>query len=412
MNVKPPTWLGYRTEGGRLELERHFFRNSVAILGSGADEVAASIVCGVVGASLGVGVIDLSGSLAKTVSGYVESFDSSYVMHDSMVLRENAQLHARLIASAYATVLNLPSPQEELLAAAAQEIALEEGEASPMGLVPMIAVVEGFKGPDKTELAGLLATLRFVESAGDLGAVGEFFGSDFLIDFSKAKTTELAETSSLLFLAKLLSMVGSAGLPEVIVINGAERLFRSYTVPRHSCFLRASLVGASFGVVLCATSGVALDRLLIEGCPLRIYSGETWNAMKGDPRVLENMFVLQSFANGSVQAFVPSMAEPLSREGTKGEAEIESDEEIERRILELVASSESPTRTSIVSVLSPEYPADLVAREIDRLQAGGCMAIVRFGQEGGRQSSTLVLLGLGKKKLTELRGDGASKDTM
>ena len=408
--AKTSAWIGYRIMGGRLELGEGSLRNSIAILGKGAQEVAAAFVHSLLESSVRVGVVDIGGGLSSVMSGYVESFDASYVMHDSMLLGENGQLHARLLASAYSTVLNLPSEQEDLLNAALQESALEEGEASPMGIVPMIGVVEGFKGPEKVELSGRVASLRFIESTGEQGAVKKLLSSSFLVDFSGAKTGELAEASAAIFLAKLLSLADPSVWPDVLVVTGAERLFRSFRVPRHSSYLRTCVVGAGLGVVFAADSGHALDQLLVEGSPLRLYSGEMWNEMKGDPRALPNMFVIQNFANDSVEAFVPREFEPKAKQGKEGGAQASAGEEVERRILELVASSEAATRTSVVSVLSPEFPAGAVAGEVDRLQRDGCIAFVKFGQGRDSPSSVLVLMELGKKRLRELRGNGESPD--
>ena len=411
MNVaQRSAWLGYRVLGGRLELSESCFRSPTVVLGRGAQNVAATLVHSLVEASVRVAVIDVRGGLYPVLSGYLESYDASYVMHDSMLLGENGQLHARILASAYSTVLSLPSEQEDLLNSALQELALEEGEASPMAIVPMIGVVEGFKGPEKMELSGRIGTLRFVESTGEAGAVRKLLPSSFLVDFSGAKTGELAEASAAIFLSKLLSLADPSSWPEVLVINGAERLFRSYRIPRHSSYLRTSVSGAGFGAVFAAESGPALDRTLVEVCPVRIYSGEVWNEMRGEPRALPNMFVMQDYRNGSVEAFIPREFEPRTKEERRGSGQGPAGTEVERRILELVASSEASTRTSVVSVLSPEYPAGAVAAEVDRLQRDGCVAFVKFGQGRDSPSSVLVLMELGKKRLQELRGSGQGPD--
>ena len=408
--AKASAWLGYRVVGGRLEIGDSFLRNSIAVLGRGSQEVAASLVLSLAEASVRVAVVDVVGGFSSALHGYLESYDASYVMHDSLLLGENGQLHARLLASAYATVLNLPSEQDDLLNAALQELALEEGEASPMGIVPMIGVVEGFKGPEKMELSGRIGALRFVESTGEAGAVRKLLPSSFLVDFSEAKTGELAEASAAIFLAKLLSLADPSAWPDALVIIGAERLFRSFRVPRHSSYLRTSVVGAGFGAVFSAEAGHALDRLIVEGCPIRLYSGEMWNEMKGEPRALSNMFVLQNYVNDSVEAFVPREFEPRNAEEKQGSRQAAAGQEVEHRILELVASSEAATRTSVVSVLSPEFPAGVVAAEVDRLQRDGCIAFVKFGQGRDSPSSVLVLMELGKKRLQELREIGENTD--
>jgi hypothetical protein len=360
-----------------------------------------------------VAVVDIAGGLTSALSGYVNSYDATYVMHDSMVLGdENGQLHARLLASAYATILSLPEAQEDLLNAALQEMALEEGEASPMGIVPMVGVVEGFKGPEKMELYGRIGTLRFIESVGEVGAVKQLLDSSFIVDFSKARTGELATASAAIFLAKLLSIADKALWPDVLVVGDAEKLFGSTRRPHHSGYLFSSLVGASFGNVFSAPVGPALDQGAVDVSPMRLYSNEIWNMKRSEPRALPNMFVKVDWMSGSVEAFVPREFEARSGGLRKGGELAQADEEVERRILRLVASAEKPTRTSMVSVLSPEHPPEVVAREVDRLQRAGCLIFVKFGLGPDSPASVLVLTELGKKRLKELGDRGESPDAV
>ncbi|MDG6898779.1 MAG: hypothetical protein JRN24_03465 [Nitrososphaerota archaeon] len=413
MSATTEVWLGYKLAGGRLEIDPTEIDNNIAVVGSGARDVTACLVHSMVESSFRVAVVDIGGGLAGVLSGYVDSYDATYVMHDSMLVDgEKAQLHARLLASAYSTVLNLPDWQDDLLNAALQEMALEEGEASPMGIIPMISVVEGFKGPDKIELAGRIGTLRFIESMGEVGAVRELLASSFLVDFSKARTSELARASAAVFLAKLLSWQDRSPRPDVVVINDAEQLFSSHRRSRHSGYLFDCLVGAPFGTVFGASVGPALDQLAVDASAVRLYSSEMWNATRREPRVLPNMFVKQDWLSGSVEAFVPMEVEPRTRAEKTGAELAQADLEVERRILELVSSSEKLTRVSVVSVLSPEFQAEVVAREVDRLQREGCLAFVKMSAGTDSPSAELVVLESGRKRLQELRGGGESPDSV
>jgi hypothetical protein len=395
--------LGYRVEGGKLELEESTLRTSTAVLGEGAEEVTSCFATPLAELYGRIAIVDICGGLWKTLSGHIDAYESSYVMHDSLCLSENGQLHGRLLASAYSTVANLPSSQEELLNAAIQQTALEEGEGSPMGLVPMIAIVEGFRDSDKSELVGRIAALRFIESAGDAEVVKKLLRSSFLVDFSHSRSPELSEASAAAFLAKLLSYTDTDARPEALVINGAERLFGSFRIPLHGSYLRTFLIGGRCSMILSSPSGSFLDRFLLEACPLRLYSSALWNATGRDPRVLPNSFVMQNLKNGATEAFVPREIEPSPTIETKGTAPSPVDVEIERRILEFLRSSESSTRIATISVLSSEYPANVVAGEIDRLLIEGLIAPVKAT---GSFSAPLVLLDQGKKRILELGDHG------
>jgi hypothetical protein len=393
-------FVGYRVQGGRLELGKTILSDSAAVFGVGAEDVIASIALALVEDNEKVAVIDISGGLSWMLSGRIDAYDSSYVMHDSLVLSENGQLHGRLLASAYATVQNLPSSQEELLNAAIQQTALEDGEGSPMGLIPMIAIVEGFRDSDKAELAGRIANLRFIESAGDLGAVDSLVRSSFVVDFTHGRSSDLSEGSAAAFLAKLLSKESAESGIGFVVINGAERLFGSSSVPRHGSYLRKSLLNGRFGKVYSSPSSFLLDHLLLGACPVRYYSSYLWNALGKDPRVISNAFVMQNLHDDMVEVFIPKEIETVPTAAKEGVARPETGSELERRILETVASSQNYTRLALTSILSPEYPANEVADHIDRLVAEEYLGLVRSRDEAF--AAAFVLLEPGKKRLFEL----------
>jgi hypothetical protein len=281
------SFLGYGVRGGRIALEKSILASSAAIFGKGAEDVAACLVLALVKNSGMVVVVDISGGLSQKLSGRIDAYDCNFVMHDCLVLSENGQLHGRLLASAYSAVIDLPPAQEELLNAALQLTALEEGEGSPMGLIPMIAIVEGFRDLDKEELSGRITALKFIESAGDLGVVNNLLRSSFLVDFSHARTPELSNASAAAFLAKLLS-TNCAAKPEAVVINGAERLFGSLRFPHHEHHLLTFLLECESSKVYSCPGGFLLDRILLEACPLRFFSSELWNASEDSGQCLHD----------------------------------------------------------------------------------------------------------------------------
>jgi hypothetical protein len=407
--AKNAGWLGYLEGGGRLELDRRNLLHGTAVLGRGARDVAASLAYCLNEASMKVTVVDLDGSLSRSLSGHLNPYDASYVLHDSLLLEENAQFHALLMASAYSTVMDLPLEQEALLNAVIQAMAMGQGEASPSAIVSDVGAVEGFKGPEKMELSGRMGTLRMLDSAGEAGAVKQVVRSGCIVDFAGAKNAELAEVTAALFVAKVLSAVDGAG-PEVLVLGEAQRIFRSYRIPRHRSTLRSALLASPFGTVFSSSIGHALDRHVVDACSTRIYSSEIWNAGNPGRTVLPNMFVLQNHVDGSSASFVPREFESLNRERTIGRETGVAGNGLSRAVLEMVGGYDASTRTSVVGYLSAEFPVDAVQREVDRLLADGSLVAYKRAQGTDSPASVLRVTEAGKLLLKELTRDGKDRD--
>ena len=403
-------WLGYQVAGGRLELDSRSLVHGLSVLGRGSKELLCSLAYSLNEASSRVAVIDTDGELSKALSGHLEAYDASYVLHDCMLMDENGPLQAMLIASAYATVLDLPGEQEALLNATLQSMALEQGEASPAAIVPTIATVEGFKGPEKSEVSGRLGTLRLLESAGDAGAVAQTLRSSCVIDFSQARSRELAEASVALFIAKLLSAPRERSQPEVVILSEAQRLFRAHKIPRHVSTLRSALLSASFGVVFSSTVGHSLDRNLVDACALRLYSCETWNAGHPEMRVTPNMFVMQNHSRGTLEPFVLREFEPKSSGPRGGSGPPPSDGDLARIVLELVETWPTATKASVVSYLSAEHASGAVSSEIERLQSDGSLILFRPALGTDTPAAVLRVTEVGRLHLKELRENGETPD--
>jgi len=409
--AKTVGWLGYRDTGGRFELDPKSLARGTAILGRGAKDLAASLVYCLNEASARVTVVDLDGYLSKSLSGHVSPYDASYILHDSLLLDENAQFHALLVASAYSTVMDLPLEQEALLNATVQAMALGQGEASPTAIVSDMGAVEGFKGPDKMELAGRMGTLRLIDSAGEVGAVKRVIQGGCIVDFSKARNIELAEASAALFMAKVLALDGGEQ-PEVLVISEAQRIFRSYKIPRHKSTLRSAALSSPFSAVFSSSMGHALDRNVVDACATRFYSSEFWNAANPEVRVLPNMFVMQNHIDGSTASFVPREFEPIRREPEEGSASGEVDSDLARAVLGMVNGYASSTRTSVVGFLSAEFPAEAVQSEVDRLLADGSLVAFKTAQGTDSPVAVLRVTEIGKLYMKELAENGEDSDTV
>ncbi len=402
-------WLGYRDGGGKFEVSPMSLLHGTAVLGRGAGELSASLVYCLNEIPVRITVVDLDGRLSKSLSGHLSPYDASYVLHDSLLLDEEAQFHSLLVASAYATVMDIPLEQEALLNAVVQAMALGQGEASPSAIVSDLGAVEGFKGPEKVELSGRMGTLKLLESAGEVGAVGQVVQRSSIVDFSGAKNAELAELSASLFMAKVLVMEAEKQ-PEVLLVSESQRIFRSYRIPRHRNTLRSAILSSPFAAIFSSSLGHALDRHVLDACAIRFYSSEIWNEANPAARVLSNMFVMQNHTDGTAASFVPREFEHLTAEPLDGAGAGPPDRALTLAVFDMVSGFASSTRTSVVGYLSAEFPTEKVQNEIDRLLAEGSLVAYRSAQGTDSPTSVLRVTEVGKMYLKELSENGEDRD--
>src|SRR6266576_6218476 len=99
-------WLGFSPLGGRFTLKPDDLAGGIAILGHGADQLAPlfAIACHETG--LKALLLDMDGGVSDALSGYVDEYDASYFLYDSLRIEDNPIVHAQLIAGAYSTALD------------------------------------------------------------------------------------------------------------------------------------------------------------------------------------------------------------------------------------------------------------------------------------------------------------------
>ena len=144
--------VGFSRFGEEVTLSSDQITRSAAIIGEGGEEIGARVA---IELHFGRKVLvpDIAGRVATGLSGYVQTFDSGYLMKDAFkVEEEGGHLHTQLVASALATIFNLPSAQESILNSIATSIAAEEGYASPGGMYDAANLVGGFRATDKEEV--------------------------------------------------------------------------------------------------------------------------------------------------------------------------------------------------------------------------------------------------------------------
>jgi hypothetical protein len=224
--------------------------------------------------------------------------------------------------------------------------------------------------------------------------------------FAGAESRQAAEVAVMLFVAKVLAL-GASGerLPDVIVVNEANRVFSNLPLTRHSNRLLTALLASEMVRVFVSEATYGLDHHFIEAAPVRILSSGLWNEVGGGrasvgglytpqhaaqrrgsaiPSALvltPNMFVLQDLARGYEEVFVPRYFPPLQAEPVV-EAKPEMDESrLVKQALEMISSTENATRVSAVSMLSMDNPSREVERTIDRLQSQGYLTVAGKNME-------------------------------
>jgi len=389
-------WLGFTRMGGRFEVTLDDLRGGMAVLGQGANLVAPLVAYACDQAGLRTLLLDMDGRVSPMVSGYIDRYDASFFIYDSMRIEENPVAHAQLLAGAYSTALDLSFEQEASLNAIAQIIANEGGVASPSSLADLIQSPDAARGRAVDRLRARLEALRSLNLVGEKGAVRKVVGKSAVLNFRSAGSPEAAETAVALFLAKLLAMMdgGDFEAPDVVILTEANRLFKDRPVFRKSQRFLTAFVSAPLPKVFASDAAYGLDKDYLDTCAVRVLSSAAWNESGRSGLVLTpNMFMFQNPTYGSSEVFVPREFEPRSGESRTGAPSAPSAEgELAKRILEEIAGYEGATRASLVSFLSAEFDPDLVEKTFDRLQSEGHIAVARTERPGsGRTMQGLSL---------------------
>ena len=404
--IRGPVWLGYRMTGGRFELNLDDLKGGIAMLGQGANRLAPMVACACHQAGLKALLIDIDGGVADSLSGYMDEYDVSYFLYDSLRIEDDPIVHAQSIAGAYSTSLELSFEQEASLNAIAQIIANERGVASPSSLADLIQSPDSARGRAVDRLRVRLEALRSLNQVGEKDTVKQIIEKSAVLNFRNAGSPEAAETAVALFLAKLLAITGGeeAGGPDVVIFPEANRLFKERPVFRRNPRFLTSLISAPLPRVLASDEAYGLDKSYMDTCSVRILSSAAWNESgRGGLLLTPNMFMFQNPSYGSSEVFVPREFEARKGDVRTGASVVPTaDAELARRILEELAGYEGATRTSLTSFLSSEFDKDLLDRTFDRLQAEGYIA-VKPQERSGRTIHGLSLTEKGRTFLGRAR---------
>jgi hypothetical protein len=400
-------WLGFVRNGGRFRISLDSVKDGIAILGQGANELAALVAYACQEAGLRTLVLDLDGKVSDGLSGYLKEYRAPHFLYDALRVEENPSTHAQLIASAYASALDLSFEQEASLNSIAQIVANEQGVASPASLADLIQAPESSKGRAVDRLRVRLETLRSLNLVGQTGVMKQVLGESAVLNFGGAGSPEVHETEVALAIAKLLALLGSEGVarPDVVVVTDANRLFKARPVFRKSQRFLTAFVSAPLPKVLASDAAYGLDEDYLDTCSTRILSSAAWNAAgRGDLVLTPNMFMFQNPSYGHSEVFVPRSFE--ARKGEPGTAQepqsatAGEDSKMGLRILEEIAGFDGATRASIIGYLSSEFQKDELERTFDRLQSEGYLFAASKERAGsGRTVHSLSLTEKGRAAL-------------
>lgn len=421
-----PIWFGHCRTGGRFYLKADEILPGINILGAGADGLAAVLAVACNDSGLRTLILDFTGRMAHKLYGSFDVKSLGYFLYDSQLMEERASLHAELAASAYTMSLNLNFEQEGFLNSAIQYIGLEQGLASPASLSDRLTATGEFRGHTADELKGKLGALRSLNLAGETGVVKEMMAHSCVASFGEAESHQAAEVAVMLLLAKVLAIGASGGeLPDVMIVNEANRVFSNLPLTRHTNRLLTNLLTAEMSRVFVAEVGYGLDHHILDTSPVRILSSALSNEVSGGKSsvgglyhpqhigragsvlstllLTPNMFVLQDSARGYEEVFIPRIvAQPEPKPVPEPQPK-KSDAGLVKRILETFASYDNATRGSVVGFLSGEDPAEEVQKTIDKLQADACLIVIGKDVKTDSPLQTFRLTEKGYSLLRSLR---------
>jgi hypothetical protein len=404
MSTSQKLWVGYRCPGGKATLDLAGFAARVLLLGSRADDIAALSTLSAKEAGLKPIILDLGGALATTLSGYFDTFDYRSFLYDAFRLEPPEAWHSQLVAAAYTAALDLSSEEEAIINSTLQAVASEGSMASPVAINDVMGKVEGFRGFYVDKLKGRIGSLRLFDAVDDQ-SFGRLAQGNVLIDFHSAPYPQAAELAVALFLAKLLAInhaTGSCGC--AVVLTEAHRIFRNSPRETHGNRLLTHLLEWPPPIFVASDQQQALNRYVVDACPIRVYSSDAWHMLPGSPdRVLSGTFVLDDRRAGRHEIFISRRVVTKTADYASARAAKYASPELTSAILETVERFPLSTRESVVQYLAPDFlPAD-VNSELTSLHTRECLIMEPKDSGVGPEIFAFTLSEKGRKLLQELR---------
>ena len=397
-------WLGYGRDGGRANVEVGAPGSRVLLLGAQSAELATITALSAKETGVHPLVLDLDGSLARSLSGHFDTYDYRALLYDSFRLTEPEAWHSQLAAAAYTAALDLSSEEEAIINSAMQVVASDGTLLSPVSLHDVMGKVEGFRGFYVDKLSGRIGSLRLFDAVDDQ-SFERLAGGDAIIDFHQAPYPQAAELASVLFMAKLLALA-HAGRPEagLLMVTDVHRVFRATPRPMHSNRLLSHLLSSSATIVMSSSQEAHLNPALLQSCPIRVYSSDAWHSQPQTGRpVLPGVFVLHDRRSDRRQPFVPRRIPTKTGEYAPARAGRYQSPDLTRMVLEEVERFPLSTPESVAEYITPEFlPAD-ISSTLASLEKQGCLLLEPKDSGSGGRVFSYTLSDKGRRLLEELR---------
>ncbi len=398
-------WLGHAQTGGKAEVPLEEGTKLLAI-GGKANEAAALLAVAANECGASPTVFDVDGYASSRVSGHFDSYDYNSFLYDAYKLSdEESAWHAQLVAAAYTASLDLSSEEEAIVNAALQVLANQDNIASPPVVYDALGGVEGFRGFYVDKLKGRIGSLKLLNAVNDR-EIGLIMSGNVMVSFRGAPYPQASEFAAALLLAKVLTLSRPSGRkPGLLVVTDAHRIFRSSSRPQNANRLLGYLLGSGLSIAFVSDQPRSVSSLLLESCPLRLSSSDSWHADKerGQPSILPNSFVLVDERSNTFSAFLPRLIHPDAAETSVGRSPRFATPDLTRAILEEVDRFPSATRQSVASFLSAEYLQSDVEQELGRLHSRGYVIQEPKESGGGPDIFAYTLTESGRRLLQELR---------
>ncbi len=398
-------WFGYAHDGGRVTLDLGGPGSKVLLLGSQAEDLASLAALSAKESGASPVVFDLNGSVARSMSGHLETYDYRSFLYDSFRLEEPGAWHSQLAAAAYTLALDLSSEEEAIINSAMQVVASDSTLLSPVSLHDVMGKVEGFRGFYVDKLNGKIGSLRLFDAVEDRD-FGRILDGSLIVDFHLSPYPQAAELAVALFLAKLLAMAHSRNRTEgLLIITEAHRVFRATPRPAHSNRLLSLLLGWAGAVVAASDQPPSMNPLLALSCPVRVYSSDAWHSQPGKVQtVLSGSYVLQDRRSERIQSFVPRRTPSKTADYAAARAGKFPSPELTRLVLEEVDRYPLSTPESVVQFIVPEYLHGDVSATLAGLEKQGCLILEPKDTGSGPKVFSHTLTEKGRSLLKELRG--------
>jgi hypothetical protein len=399
--------LGYSLDGSRTEVRVRDLGDRVLLLGRRSGDLSTLLAFARAEAGSGIVVLDVDGSISTEVHGYFGTIDYRSMLYEAFHLEGESAGHGQLVASAYATALDLTSEEESILGSALQTMSAQSDMATPSTLYDALGGVEGFRGFYVDKLKGRIGSLRLMETTRAEG-FEELARGSTLVRFSSAPYPLAAELASCLFIAKILHLLtGPQAAPEALMITGAQRLFRNLMRYQHAGRLMAHLLEAPLPLILASSLPALLNEKMAESMPVRIYSSDAWNATKSwkQASALSSSYVLCDDRSGATTMFVPRFVRPKGAAAPLSQSALADrpNPELTKTVLEEIGRFDCASRQSVVSYLTPQFLAADVGGELDRLHSEGHLILEPKQDGSGPKILAYTVTESGRRLLEELK---------